>query len=229
MNAGSPAILSIAYDSEALKGYETGWGFSAVIKTRDQNILFDCGWDGHLLRRNLGRLGYSLADFGTVVLSHSHWDHMGGLSEVLQDAPMDRSLVVMLHEGFSENLRNEIRKKAEVVLVSRAQEIASGIWSTGMLGKDTKEQALVVQTGSRIAVITGCAHPGIHSILEAASQLGSPVCLIGGFHAAPANEFPRQLEQLVICHCTRMKQELLRDFARKASVGLVGASYELLP
>jgi len=225
----SPLRLSIAYDSEALRGYEPGWGFSAVLAVGDTNILFDCGWDGHLLRRNLGRLGYSLADIGTVFLSHPHWDHMGGLPEVLQDAAMSQGLTVVLHEGFSENLRNEISKKATLIEARDPQEIAPGIWSTGVLGKDVKEQALMVPMGSRGVLITGCAHPGIGCILDRASELGTPTSIIGGFHGALTSEFPSQLEQLVICHCTKMKDELLRAFASKASVGMVGASYEFVP
>jgi len=100
--------LAIAYDSEAAGGFESGWGFSVLISKDGANVLFDCGWDGHMLRRNLGRIGYTLSSVGTVILSHSHWDHMGGLSEVLQDAGLRERLEVVLHDGFSQRLRSEI-------------------------------------------------------------------------------------------------------------------------
>lgn len=221
--------VSIAYDSVALKGFEAGWGFSAILSSEAGNVLFDCGWDGHLLRRNLGRLGYSFADIGTVVLSHAHWDHMGGLPELLQDVVLDQDLRVVVHEGFSRSLKGEIEKKATVIDVKGPQEVAPGIWSTGVLGKDVKEQALMLPMGSRGLVMTGCAHPGMECILERASELGNPTSVIGGFHGAPLSEFPSTLEQLVICHCTKMKAELLDKFASKASVGVVGASYEFPP
>jgi 7,8-dihydropterin-6-yl-methyl-4-(beta-D-ribofuranosyl)aminobenzene 5'-phosphate synthase len=221
--------VSIAYDSVALKGFEAGWGFSAVLTGAGRIVLFDCGWDGHLLRRNLGRLGYSFADIGTVVLSHAHWDHIGGLPELLQDLVLDQDLRVVLHEGFSQNLRSEIKKKATVIEVEGPQEVAPGIWSTGVLGKEVKEQALMVPMGSRGLVVTGCAHPGVENILKRASELGTPTSVIGGFHGAALSEFPSTLEKLVICHCTKMKDELLERFASKASVGMVGASYDFAP
>jgi len=61
--------ISIAYDSPALPQYKEGWGFSAVISSDDGNILFDCGWDGRILRENLAQFGYTFSDMDLVVLS----------------------------------------------------------------------------------------------------------------------------------------------------------------
>jgi 7,8-dihydropterin-6-yl-methyl-4-(beta-D-ribofuranosyl)aminobenzene 5'-phosphate synthase len=133
---------------------------------------------------------------------------------------------VILHEGFSKRLRNEISARATVVEVKGPEEIASGIWSTGVLGKEVKEQALVAFTGSGAVVLTGCAHPGIGCILDRASELRRPTSIVGGFHSAQIAEFPSHLERIIACHCTEMKGELLKTFASKASVGMVGASYE---
>jgi len=229
MATDSTVKLSIAYDSEAEKGYETGWGFAVVIEADHHIMLFDCGWDGHLLRRNLGRLGYNMADIETVFLSHAHWDHIGGLTEVLQDASMGRDLTVVLHEGFSQNLRNEIGRKATTLNIAGPKEIVPGISSTGVLGSGVKEQALVVKAGSHCVVVTGCAHPGMRSILERASELGRIDVAVGGFHGASVSEFPRDLIQLVICHCTMMKSELLSSFGSRASIGKVGDRYEFGP
>lgn len=226
MSDSSLLKLSIAYDSEALKGFETGWGFSAILSIEGSNILFDCGWDGHILRRNLGRMGYSLADIHIVFLSHPHWDHVGGLPEVLQDAGSLERVEVILHEGFSERLRNEIAKKATVVEITGPREIAPGIWSTGVLGKEVKEHALVVTSSSGAIVLTGCAHPGVGCILDRAAELAKPTSVIGGFHASQTTEFPSQLQRIVACHCTEKKNDLMMAFASKVSVGMVGASYE---
>jgi len=220
--------LSIAYDSEALNGFEAGWGFSAILSVDGSNILFDCGWDGHMLRRNLARMGYSLADIRTVFLSHSHWDHVGGLPEVLVDARMTEGMDVVLHEGFSRRLRDEIGKKARVVEIQGPREIAPGIWSSGVLGKEVKEHALVAIIGSGAVVLTGCAHPGVGCILDRTSELAKPTSIVGGFHASQIAEFPSQLQRVVACHCTEKKDDLVMAFGSKVSVGMVGASYEFV-
>ena len=76
------------------------------------------------------------------------------------------------------------------------------------------EQALVIQTGQGLVVITGCAHPGIVAILEKVQNLfAEPVNLVlGGFHLgdkseaeidAILNDFRRlEVEQVAPCHCT---------------------------
>ena len=171
-------------------------------------------------------MGYSLADVSVVFLSHAHWDHMGGLTEVLQDARLPERLRVVVHEGFSRRMRKEISTRATLVEVKGPEEIAPGVWSTGVLGKDVKEQALLVTTASGDVVITGCAHPGIKCILDRASELGRPTSIVGGFHSAQIADFPNQLERLVPCHCTELRDEMLKVFASKASLGIVGASYE---
>ncbi len=218
--------LSIVYDSETLSGFEGGWGFSALLSSGGVNLLFDCGWDGHILRRNLGRMGYSLADIGTVVLSHAHWDHVGGLTEVLQHPDIGEGLSVVLHDGFSQRMRKEIGARATVIEADGPREIIPDVWTLGPLGKEVKEQALLVVTPTKALVITGCAHPGVRSILERASEVKRPTSIMGGFHGAKAEEFPDSLEGIVTCHCTEHREDILRAFPGKVTIGKAGASIE---
>lgn len=226
MASGSRLRLSIVYDSEALRGFETGWGFSALLSINGLKILFDCGWDGHILRRNLGRIGHALSDIRILFLSHAHWDHMGGLSEVLEDVALPECLNVIVHEGFSKRLREEIAKRATVTAVSAPQEIAPGVWSTGPLGTDIKEHALVVSTASGGVMLTGCAHPGVTSMLGRASELRPVTAIVGGLHSAKISEFRGRFERIVACHCTQAKAELIKAFPGIASIGKAGESYE---
>jgi 7,8-dihydropterin-6-yl-methyl-4-(beta-D-ribofuranosyl)aminobenzene 5'-phosphate synthase len=57
-------------------------GFSALIERGQDKILFDTG-QGMSLAGNAKVLGVDLADVKTVVLSHGHYDHTGGLPAVL--------------------------------------------------------------------------------------------------------------------------------------------------
>lgn len=61
------------------------WGLSLGIEITHEGgrtrLLFDAGPDRANLRRNARLLGYDLCNHHSVVLSHGHWDHAGGLLE----------------------------------------------------------------------------------------------------------------------------------------------------
>ncbi|XGI84375.1 MBL fold metallo-hydrolase [Halorutilales archaeon Cl-col2-1] len=61
----------------APKGLRGEWGFSAAVG----DVLFDTGQTG-VVPENADRMGVEF-DFETVVLSHSHYDHTGGLDKAL--------------------------------------------------------------------------------------------------------------------------------------------------
>ena len=48
------------------------------------SLLFDAGPEGATFLRNAGILGLDFASIDTVVLSHGHWDHAGGLLAAVQ-------------------------------------------------------------------------------------------------------------------------------------------------
>ncbi len=218
--------LSIVYDSEGLPGFATGWGFSALLSRHGLNILFDCGWDGHILRSNLGRLGLTFSDLDYVFISHCHWDHASGLPEVLRDSILGRKLEVVIPKDSSERLRREISQRAVLREVSAPEELAPGVYTTGVLGREVKEQSLVVSDRGAALVLTGCAHPGLGAILEKASRFGTPRWLVGGLHDADVKDIPDYIEKVVACHCTSRKQELIRALGGRAEIGAAGATYE---
>ncbi len=53
-------------------------GFSCYLACGKKKILFDTGYSGAFLA-NAGKMGIDLLDLDTVVLSHGHNDHTGGL------------------------------------------------------------------------------------------------------------------------------------------------------
>jgi 7,8-dihydropterin-6-yl-methyl-4-(beta-D-ribofuranosyl)aminobenzene 5'-phosphate synthase len=55
------------------------WGFSAVVEANGRRLLFDTGAAPETVLRNAEALGIDLSTITDVVVSHSHWDHTGGL------------------------------------------------------------------------------------------------------------------------------------------------------
>ncbi len=75
--------------------------------------------------------------------------------------------------------------------VYAAAELVPGVYTTGELGEAIKEQSLVVSTGAGLVVITGCAHPGVASIIQKvkAAFPGENIHLVmGGFHLKSASK-----------------------------------------
>jgi 7,8-dihydropterin-6-yl-methyl-4-(beta-D-ribofuranosyl)aminobenzene 5'-phosphate synthase len=59
------------------------WGFSALIEIDSMAILLDTGLSISL-PHNAGTLGIDLKKIDRIVLSHGHYDHTGGLRDVLR-------------------------------------------------------------------------------------------------------------------------------------------------
>jgi 7,8-dihydropterin-6-yl-methyl-4-(beta-D-ribofuranosyl)aminobenzene 5'-phosphate synthase len=174
--------ITIIFDNHACRqDLETGWGFSCLVSGAEKTILFDTG-PGEALLGNMEKLEIEPGGIDTVVLSHIHPDHTGGLESFLEKNP---EKAVYLPESFPRDFKERIKAHgAKVVKVGKAMEICDNVWSTGQLGKWTKEQSLVIQTDKGLVVISGCAHPGIVNIIKAAKDLMKDEIFlaIGCFH-----------------------------------------------
>ncbi len=75
-------------------------GFSALVTLRaggaETRIIYDAGLTSDTLSHNLGVLGISLRDVASVVLSHGHGDHHGGLEGLLRGVGRKR-LPLIVH------------------------------------------------------------------------------------------------------------------------------------
>lgn len=206
-------VLTVVYDNNPCReGLETAWGFSCLVEGWGEAVLFDTGGDGELLVRNLARLGIDPGGIGAAVISHAHGDHTGGLSSLLRaDPEMDVYLPASAPGGLKDSVREA---GAPLVEVSGARRIREGVWSTGELGTEIREQALVVQSDAGLLVVTGCAHPGIVKVVEAAKAAcpGEVLLVVGGFHLGSAGRddigrIAADLKALGVrnvgpCHCT---------------------------
>ncbi len=174
--------ITVVCDNNPYKeGLATGWGFSAFITGPEKTILFDSGPGGSLLG-NMEKLAIEPQSIDTVVLSHIHPDHTGGLESFLKKNP---DVAVYLPESFPKGFKDKVKAQgAKIVEVEQPMKICENVWSTGQLGKWIKEQSLIIRTERGLIVISGCAHPGIVNIVNAAKDLvkGDILLVMGGFH-----------------------------------------------
>ena len=80
-------------------------GLAYLIQLRGETILFDTG-QSPLLLRNADTLGINLTSIRTVVLSHRHYDHTGGLHAVLPTLTSRPTLYAhpaLTEETFAQN------------------------------------------------------------------------------------------------------------------------------
>ena len=64
-------------------------GLSFWIRTEDGNVIFDTGQTPQVLSHNLKLSGFHPDEARAVVISHSHYDHTGGLPAIVP-GPQDR-------------------------------------------------------------------------------------------------------------------------------------------
>ena len=68
--------------STMLVGDTTGiseWGFAALVDVDGHRMLVDTGAHPDTVVRNAHDLHVDLSDVKEVILTHYHWDHVGGL------------------------------------------------------------------------------------------------------------------------------------------------------
>ena len=205
--------LLIVYDNNTLKkGLISAWGFSCLIILPQYQILFDTGGDPSILLKNMHGMDIDTEKINSVVLSHGHGDHVGGLSGFLH---YQHRVTVYLPKSFPKGFKDEVGLMgAGVEEVRGSVMIHPGVHTTGELGGSIKEQSLVLKTCHGLVIITGCAHPGIVEIVDHARKLFKEniYLLIGGFHLTGRSpneimEIAKKLDELKVeriapCHCS---------------------------
>ena len=216
--------FTIVYDNETSRADLTpAWGFSCVVEA-NKKILFDTGWDGKILLSNMNALGINTGDLDAIVLSHNHWDHIGGLPTVLAEVD---DVEVIVPDSFSKNLKQEISRNHKIRVVKEPQQLFENIYSTGeIMGKYQEsligEQSIAVKTSKGVVIVAGCAHPGVEEIINVSKQFGDIYGIIGGFHGFNKFHILKKLSLIVPTHCSKHKKEIMIKYADKAEMGGVG-------
>ncbi len=127
-------------------------GLAWWIETGDRRVLFDTG-QGLTLTHNARHLGIDLSTADAIVLSHGHYDHVGGLPDVLPLAP---ECPVWLHpaalgEKYSRGAEGRARRISTPLLdeqklapiqprlrwLAERAEVVPGVFATGQIPRLT--------------------------------------------------------------------------------------------
>ncbi|HES58785.1 MAG TPA: MBL fold metallo-hydrolase [Caldithrix sp.] len=175
--------ITILYDNYVCaKGTQADWGFACLIEGLQKTILFDTGAKGDILMHNIKALNEDISKIDLIVISHNHWDHTGGLKSVL-DVKSKLKVYIPFSTPMSD--KDVIAETGALVLTEKQpKEILDGVYLTGEMGNEIKEQSLILNTTKGLVVITGCSHPGIVNILKQAKKIVNKKIhlVIGGFH-----------------------------------------------
>jgi 7,8-dihydropterin-6-yl-methyl-4-(beta-D-ribofuranosyl)aminobenzene 5'-phosphate synthase len=179
-------------------------GFSALIERDGEAVLFDTG-QGMSLANNAKVLGANLAEVNTVVLSHGHYDHTGGLPAVLHPP---RGITVIAHPDIFTKKYAELNTphgeehvfigmrysrdylegtlQARFDLIQEFTEIAPGIFYSGEVPRETDfeypDNRLKVEHGKKFT-----NDPLLDDISLLIETDQGPVILLGCAHAGVVN------------------------------------------
>lgn len=213
--------LTIVYDNDVYKkdiGLKSDWGFSCLIETEDENILFDTGARGDILLSNMDKLGIDPRNIDKIAISHEHGDHNGGLNALAIHVG-DIELYRLAKESPSGSMR--------LISAEDPREITKGVYTTGRLKGIVDEQSLILKGEKGWYVLVGCSHPGVEKIIDAARRYGNIVGLIGGLHGFNNFVLLEGLNLVCASHCTQHKKEIYELFPETSIEGGVGRIIEI--
>jgi len=229
-------ITLIAEGSTKWQRFIKRWGVSFLI---GEDILFDTFGDPGVLLRNMRKFNIDPAKIKHIVLSHDDWDHISGLWYLIRER---KDIIVYICPGFKQEIKDRICSSGvKLIEVGEVTLIKEAIYSGGERyseseGREIYEQSVVIKTTDGLAVICGCAHPGVVNIVRDVKESFQirVYSLIGGFHLKnnpdEANlAIIKDLRELGVCrvapmHCTgkratdAMREAFGRDFIQ-AKVG----------
>jgi 7,8-dihydropterin-6-yl-methyl-4-(beta-D-ribofuranosyl)aminobenzene 5'-phosphate synthase len=134
------------------------WGYSALVEVDGRRLLLDTGARAETVLQNARELGLDLAGVTDVVLTHNHWDHVGGLLTLRREfSKRNPAALSRVHvgrgifwprpgaDGKDDNGLLPLKAEFEAtggVFVEHADpaELMPGVWITGPIPRPHPER-----------------------------------------------------------------------------------------
>jgi len=189
------SILPLVNWNTADERFKGEAGVSYLIKTDNQTLLFDVGFNAKNespspLQHNMKQLGITLDDIDSLFLSHHHLDHSGGQQWVNKNT---LSLGTQQVDLAGKTIYAPVPiqyPNTQVKVIPDASVIGPGLASIGAISRQLfmgriEEQALAINVeGKGLVLIVGCGHQTLPKILQRTQQVfDRPIYgLVGDLH-----------------------------------------------
>ena len=197
--------ITILCENETAKRFarecRSEWGLSLFIEVGGKTILFDTG-NSDLFANNAHVLKKDIDAVDFIVLSHHHWDHIGGLLQ----HKFTKNHNVILHPDLltsvSKDERDIIMERFNIISSEKSFEFMQDVFFLGKIPSTNDfelqghkgnamndDTALAIKTGNGTVVVTGCSHSGICNISSYSKLVteSSLYAVLGGFHLIGKN------------------------------------------
>jgi 7,8-dihydropterin-6-yl-methyl-4-(beta-D-ribofuranosyl)aminobenzene 5'-phosphate synthase len=146
-------VTTLSENTAGLGNFLAEWGLSILVEIDNLSILLDAG-QGISASYNADILGIDLSKIDKIVLSHGHFDHTGGLRQLLRK--MRKEIEIIAHpdiwqvkyssrQGYKDRyigipfLRQELESLgANFNLTTKSTKITDNIMTTGEIPMVTK-------------------------------------------------------------------------------------------
>ncbi|TFF89232.1 MAG: MBL fold metallo-hydrolase [Promethearchaeota archaeon] len=218
--------IKIFYDNRSLKGFKHAWGFSALIRVNDKNILFDTGANPEILFYNMKKLDFSPENIDIIVISHSHLDHTGGLPYILG---LKEDVDIYLPKYMKSNKKFEFKMYGSDATNFKETDGIRVIIEDMLTVACTQkiyEQILLIHLKEGLLIMTGCAHPGLDNIINFSQEIDKIYGVMGGFHGFSKLKKLENIEFIAPCHCTQFMDEIKIKFKENFVNCAAGSVFE---
>jgi len=180
--------MQIVFDNENIcDDCKSLWGFSAYFK--DYKLLFDTGSNGRVLLKNMEILGVDVAEIKYLFITHSHWDHIGGIDSIIELNP---NIILFIPSSLSKYLIKDLKSMVKEVVIcdDKPMKLFNNCYTTGILGSEMPEQSIIFDNKDKTTLVTGCGHFGIENITKVAKDFlrKNIDCVMGGFHLVKSDD-----------------------------------------
>lgn len=192
-------IVTLIENTPGAPGCAHEHGLSVYVQTPRHRLVLDTGATG-AFADNAAAVGIDLRAVDTVVLSHGHYDHAGGLLRMAELAPgapiwmqrgagrdfyhgekyigINKAILALPQVRFADG---DLRLDEELSLFSGItgrrywpqSNLALRVVENGTPVQDdfAHEQCLVVEAEGKRVLLSGCAHNGILNILDRYAEI----------------------------------------------------------